>query len=110
MDYEYHRSVYRNSSITLLDSYYAIEKFLLETRLAFFDQWKLFDLLHLLLPKEENQLTCQGFLTWIVHRMEEHRTSSTPPVENQPPTKRFRTTESSGRIRWNFNSILDQCV
>ena len=72
MDNEYHRLLYKNSSISLLESYIAIEKFIIDTRLAFSDQYKLFDLLKKLLPNEANQLTCQGFLSWLVWRVDQH--------------------------------------
>ncbi len=72
MDHEYRRLLYKNSSITLLESYIAIERFILNTRLSFFDQYKLFDLLKKLLPNEDNQLTCQGFLSWLVWRVDQY--------------------------------------
>ncbi len=72
MDNEYRRLLYKNSSLTLLESYIAIERFILNTRLSFFDQYKLFDLLKKLLPNEDNQLTCQGFLSWLVWRVDQY--------------------------------------
>ncbi|CAF3968104.1 unnamed protein product [Rotaria sordida] len=73
MDKEYHHPLlYKNSSITLFESYIAIEKFIIDTRLSFIDQYKLFDLLKKLLPHEDNQLTCQGFLSWLVWRGNQH--------------------------------------
>ncbi|CAF1198012.1 unnamed protein product [Rotaria sordida] len=73
MDKEYHHPLlYKNSSITLFESYIAIEKFIIDTRLSFIDQYKLFDLLKKLLPHEDNQLTCQGFLSWLVWRGDQH--------------------------------------
>jgi len=72
MDNDYRRLLYKNSSITLFESYIAIEKFIIDTRLSFIDQYKLFDLLKKLLPNENNQLTCQGFLSWLVWRVDQH--------------------------------------
>jgi hypothetical protein len=72
MDNEYRRLLYKNSSLTLFESYLAIEKFIIDTRLSFIDQYKLFDLLKKLLPNEDNQLTCQGFLSWLVWRVDQH--------------------------------------
>ena len=73
MDNECHRLLYRNSSISLFESYIIIEKFIIDTRLSFFDQYKLFDLLKKLLPNEDNQLTCQGFLSWLVWRVDHYK-------------------------------------
>ena len=72
MDNEYRRLLYKNSSLTLFESYIAIEKFIIDSRLSFIDQYKLFDLLKKLLPNEDNQLTCQGFLSWLVWRVDQH--------------------------------------
>jgi hypothetical protein len=72
MDNECRRFLYKNSSLTLLESYLAIEKFIIDTRLSFIDQYKLFDLLKKLLPIDDNQLTCQGFLSWLVWRVDQH--------------------------------------
>jgi len=72
MDNEYRRLLYKNSSITLFETYIAIEKYIIDTRLSFIDQYKLFDLLKKLLPNENNQLTCQGFLSWLVWRVDQH--------------------------------------
>ena len=94
---QYHRLLHKNSSITLLESYIAIEKFLVNTRLSFFDQYQLFDLLQQLLPHEENQLTCQGFLSWLVWRVDQYqeRTMLVAPrrstQEHSSTSKRFRT-------------------
>lgn len=80
------RLLYKNSPLTLTESFLAIEKFLVETRLAFFDQLKLFDLLIYLLPKDENHLSCQQFLMWLVKRMDDQQerptTSAAAPIEN----------------------------
>ncbi len=72
MDNEYRRLLYKNSSITLFETYIAIEKYIIDTRLSFIDQYKLFDLLKKLLPNENNQLTCQGFLSWLVWRVDQY--------------------------------------
>ncbi|CAF0910454.1 unnamed protein product [Adineta ricciae] len=49
------------------------QKFIIDTRLSFVDQYKLFDLLKKLLPNEDNQLTCQGFLSWLVWRVDQYK-------------------------------------
>ncbi|CAF4428798.1 unnamed protein product [Rotaria magnacalcarata] len=73
MDNEYHHPLlYKHASITLFESYVAIEKFIIDTRLSFIDQYKLFDLLKKLLPNEDNKLTNQGFLSWLVWRVDHH--------------------------------------
>ena len=95
MDIQYHRTLYKNSSINLLDSFIAIEKFLLNTRLSFFDQYHLFDLLHQLLPNEENHLTHQGFLSWLVWRVDQYQERPTRTIHENPPSpKRFRTSKT----------------
>ncbi|CAF4432793.1 unnamed protein product, partial [Adineta steineri] len=68
----HHHLLYKHASISLFESYIAIEKFIIDTRLSFIDQYKLFDLLKKLLPQEDNHLTCQGFLSWLVWRVEQH--------------------------------------
>ncbi|CAF3351047.1 unnamed protein product [Rotaria socialis] len=73
MDNEYHHPLlYKHASITLFESYVAIEKFIIDTRLSYIDQYKLFDLLKKLLPNEDNKLTSQGFLSWLVWRVDQH--------------------------------------
>lgn len=85
MDNEYHHPLlYKNACITLLDSYIAIEKFIIDTRLSFIDQYKLFDLLKKLLPNEDNQLTCQGFLSWLVWRVDQHAEQQQQQQTAQP--------------------------
>ncbi|CAF3239676.1 unnamed protein product [Rotaria sp. Silwood2] len=84
MDKEYHQpSLYKNSSLTLFESYIAIEKFIIDTRLSFIDQYKLFDLLKKLLPNEDNHLTCQGFLSWLVWRVDQHEEQQHQQEEQQ---------------------------
>lgn len=97
MDTQHHRTLYKNSSMNLLESFIAIEKFLHNTRLSFFDQYHLFDLLHQLLPHEDNQLTHQGFLSWLVWRVDQYHERPTIPsrrsihdISTSP--KRFRTS------------------
>ncbi|CAF1232604.1 unnamed protein product [Adineta steineri] len=68
----HHHLLYKHASISLFESYIAIEKFIIDTRLSFIDQYKLFDLLKKLLPQEDNHLTCQGFLSWLVWRVDQH--------------------------------------
>ena len=113
MDQPYRCLLYKNAPLTLFDSYRAIEKFIIDTRLAFIDQHKLFHLLNQLLPKDDNHLTCQGFLSWLVWRIDQHeedeherrrrRQSSldkrsfpqTTELPNLSMTKRFKTTVPS---------------
>lgn len=114
MDNDDCHSLYKNSSITLFESYIAIEKFIIDTRLSFIDQYKLFDLLKKLLPHEENQLTCQGFLSWLVWRVdqyEEEQQQERPVVtdkrsyhdtsitENGLTNKRLRTSKKNRSSR-----------
>lgn len=108
MDSDYHHPLlYHNSSITLFESYIAIEKFIIDTRLSFIDQFKLFDLLKKLLPNDDNQLTSQGFLSWLVWRVDHHqeqqqaqttraKNSSDPRIipENGCAAKKFKTSKN----------------
>ncbi len=93
MDNEYCRVLYKNSPLTLFESYIAIEKFIIGTRLSFMDQFKLFDLLKKLLPNDENQLTCQGFLSWFVWRVDqyEEQRQERPIITNK---RSFHDTEN----------------
>lgn len=119
MDHQHRCFLYRNAPLTLFDSYHAIEKFIMDTRLAFIDQYKLFDLLAQLLPKEDNHLTCQGFLAWLVWRVDQHEENErdqrrqqtmlnkrfvhhTTEVPNLSASKRFKTNETS-------TSSIDHC-
>jgi hypothetical protein len=108
MDNEYRRLLYKNSSISLFESYIAIEKFIIDTRLSFIDQYKLFDLLKKVLPNEENHLTCQGFLSWLVWRVGQHEEkqqrstisdkrsfSNTTNSENDVTKKRLKTSKTN---------------
>jgi hypothetical protein len=106
MDNEYRRLLYKNSSITLFESYIAIEKYIIDTRLSFIDQYKLFDLLKKLLPNEHNQLTCQGFLSWLVWRVDQYQEEEQHerPIitdkrlfhtENECSNKRLRTSKKT---------------
>jgi len=109
MDNEYRRLLYKNSSITLFESYIAIEKYIIDTRLSFIDQYKLFDLLKKLLPNENNQLTCQGFLSWLVWRVDQYQDEqherpiitdkrsfhNTLISENEFSNKRLRTSKKN---------------
>ena len=102
MDNGNDRALHQNSSITLFESYIAIEEFITDTRLPFIDQYKLFDLLRKLLPKKDNQLTCQGFLSWFVQRTDLHKQQlkqtatnkrlyhEQMTLDNETSTKRFR--------------------
>lgn len=96
----YHRLLYKNSSITLLESYVAIEKFLLSTRLSFLDQYQLFDLLHHLLPHEENQLTCQGFLSWLVWRVDQYQ--ERPMMISNRSTQEYPSNSKRFRVGKNY--------
>lgn len=111
MDIQYHRTLYKNSSINLLESFIAIEKFLLNTRLSFFDQYHLFDLLHQLLPNEDNQLTHQGFLSWLVWRVDQYheRPTITPKRtthDNPPSPKRVRMSKEKHQRRSSRQSNI----
>lgn len=113
MDDECHRLLYRNSSISLFESYIAIEKFIIDTRLSFVDQYKLFDLLKKLLPNEDNQLTCQGFLSWLVWRVDQYKDQQHDERDIQPNKRLFsQTTRNENddmfhkRSRMSKRSIL----
>ena len=119
MDHQHRCFLYKNAPLTLFDSYHAIEKFIIDTRLAFIDQYKLFDLLAQLLPKEDNHLTCQGFLAWLVWRVDQHEENERDQrrqqtvldkrfvhhpteVPNLSAHKRFKTSDTN-------TSSIDHC-
>jgi hypothetical protein len=121
MDHEYRRLLYKNSSLTLLESYIAIERFILNTRLSFLDQYKLFDLLKKLLPNEDNQLTCQGFLSWLVWRVDQYEEEERPIIkdkrsvdnENEFVNKRLKISKILHRFNnfsaFFFDFLIDLC-
>lgn len=99
-------SLYKNSTLSLIDGYNLIEKFIIETRLAFVDHIKLFDLLKVLLPQEENRLNCQGFLSWIISRLEHVENSPRPNETHDVETFKRRRTSSFSRRTNFFHSIF----
>ncbi|CAF0998284.1 unnamed protein product [Didymodactylos carnosus] len=74
--------LYPNATISVLTTYLAIEKFLIETNLSFCNQKKLFELILTLIPNENN-LSLNKYLKWLIGRLQQSDeiTNQTQPNE-----------------------------
>ncbi|CAF0973074.1 unnamed protein product [Didymodactylos carnosus] len=92
--------LYPNAPISVLSTYLAIEKFMIDAKLSFYDQKNLFELILTLLPNENN-LSLNKYLKWLICRLQQsnetaNETSKRKSNDDENRNlKKFRTTHDS---------------